>query len=323
MRSFAPATIAVLGWGALAFGAEYTWAYAPLLVGCVTLGLLGLLAQSASVSLSRPLVLAFATIFAAGVLQVVPLPEPVITTVSPARFASDYRQLYATAVPQAPEDPGAARSVPRALSIRPSRTVLSLAFLGGFALFFFGCTRAIAIVGPVGIARGVLVLGLVVALVGIIQSASSSGLVYGFWYPPKNMEPFAPFINTNHFAGWIVMALSLSVGYLCGGVARGMRHVKPDWRNRILWASSRDASEMVLAGFTITIMALSLVLSLSRSGISCLAVVLTVFGWWGVRRQATGIRRVLVPTGVAFVIIVAVGWGGVDGGARVLDSFMV
>lgn len=313
MRFFAPATVAVLGWGALAFGAEFSWAYAPLLVLCATVGLLGQLGPSASISPSRSLALALATIFGAGVLQVVPAPERVITTLSPARFAADYRQLYATAVPQPPEDPDAPGSSARTLSIRPSRTVLGLAFLGGFALFFFGCTRALSIVGPVGIARGVLVLGLLVALVGIIQSASSSGLVYGFWYPRKNMQqPFAPFINTNHFAGWMVMALSLSVGYLCGGVARGMRHVEPDWRNRILWASSREASEMVLAGFTITFMALSLVLSLSRSGMTCLVLALTVSGWWAVRRQSAGARRILVPTGLAFVLIVAVGWGGVD-----------
>ena len=41
MRFFAPATVAVLGWGALAFGAEFSWAYAPLLVLCATVGLLG------------------------------------------------------------------------------------------------------------------------------------------------------------------------------------------------------------------------------------------------------------------------------------------
>ena len=243
------------------------------------------------------------------------------TTVSPVRFATDYRQLYATAVPQPPGDADAPRSAARALSVRPSRTILGLAFLVGLALFFFGCTRALSIVGPVGIARGVLVLGLLVALVGIIQSASSTGLVYGFWYPRKDarhLVPFAPFTNPNHFAGWMVMALSLSVGYLCAGFARGMRHVKPDWRNRILWASSRDGSRVVLAGFTITIMALSLVISSSRSGILCLALALMVSAGWMMRRQSRGFQRAIVPAFLALVFVTATVWGGLD---RVVGEF--
>ena len=97
---FSAATVAVLGWGALAFGAEYSWAYTPLLVLCLAVGLLGLLAPSASIPLSRSIAVALATIVAAGVFQVVPLPRGVVTTLSPARLSTDYRQLYATAIPQ-------------------------------------------------------------------------------------------------------------------------------------------------------------------------------------------------------------------------------
>jgi hypothetical protein len=61
--------------------------------------------------------------------------------------------------------------------------------------------------------RGILSLGVVVALVGIIQKGVGSEAVYGFWYPPKGGVPFAPFINPNHFAGWMVLAMSLSIGY--------------------------------------------------------------------------------------------------------------
>ena len=40
-------------------------------------------------------------------------------------------------------------------------------------------------------------------------------LVYGFWKPLHGGNPFGPFINRNHFAGWMVMALPLVVGYSC------------------------------------------------------------------------------------------------------------
>jgi len=310
MRLFSAATIVVLGWGALAFGAEYAWAYAPLLVACTTVGVLGLVAPVSGRPVPRSIAAALGVVLVAGTLQIVPLPQGVLASISPARHAQDYEALFATAMPQPEATAETERS--RTLSVRASRTVLGLVFLAAFSVFFLGCVRALNIVGAIGIARGLIALGLVVALVGIIQRSSASTLVYGFWYPPKNMVPFAPFINPNHFAGWMVMALSLSVGYLCGGVAHGMRHVKAGWRNRVLWLSSRDASQLVLAGFVVTVMALALVLSLSRSGITCLALALCVSSWWAVRRQATGARRVLVPASLALVLVVAVGWGGVD-----------
>src|SRR5207244_3579361 len=36
------ATAVIIGWGALAFGAVYPWAYAPLLLACAALGVVGL-----------------------------------------------------------------------------------------------------------------------------------------------------------------------------------------------------------------------------------------------------------------------------------------
>ena len=46
----------------------------------------------------------------------------------------------------------------------------------------------------------------------------------------------------------MVMALPLTLGLLCGGITRGMRHVKPTVRDRLLWLSSREANRLVLLG---------------------------------------------------------------------------
>ena len=93
----------------------------------------------------------------------------------------------------------------RPASIAPSRTVLALAFLAAFTILLVGCARGISAVGAQCIARGILLLGVVVALVGIIQKAVGSEAVYGLWYPPKGGVRFAPLINANHFAGWMVL----------------------------------------------------------------------------------------------------------------------
>ena len=158
-------------------------------------------------------------------------------------------------------------------------------------------------------------LGVVVALIELMQRASGSVEVYGFWYPPQPRGNYsAPFINRNHTAGWLLMALSLSAGYVAGGVARGLRGVKPGWRHRILWLSSPDASATVLTGFAVAVMAISIVATSSRSGAICLALVIGVFGWWVARRQPSASRKT-----IAFAYLLAVLWAAISlGGIGIL-----
>ena len=110
--------------------------------------------------------------------------------------------------------------------------------------------------------------------------------IYGFWTPQQQGESFGPFVNRNHFAGWLLMALPLTIGYFCGRVARGMRDVKPGWRNRIIWFSSADASETIWVGFSAVLMALALVLTTSRSGVLGMLAAMVAAVWFALRRHS-------------------------------------
>ena len=314
MNVFSSSTVLLVGWGAVAFGAEYSWAYAPLLVFSVVVGVLGLLASAGGHFPARSLGFALAAIFVGGLLQLVPLSQRTIEMVSPASVVADYRQLYAKVTmqplePTVPLDGGARRP----MSIAPSRTVLGLAFLAALTALLVGCARGISAVGPGEIARGILVLGVVVALASLVQHTLGSETVYGFWYPPKGgVQPFAPFVNHNHTAGWLLMALSLSAGCFAGAVASGLRGVKPGWRHRILWLSSRDASETLLTGFAIAVMAIAVVVTASRSGSICLALVIVVFGWWVARRQPSGSRKMFTFAHLLVVLFAAISFGGIE-----------
>ena len=114
----------------------------------------------------------------------------------------------------------------------------------------------------------------------------------------------------------MVMALPLVVGLAAGRIARGMRGVKPGWRNRVLWLSSPDANLLILTAFATLVMGLSLVLSFSRSGITAFAASVVLTAWVVARRQARWPRRTLATAYVATVLVVAVGWAGVDAVAR-------
>ena len=310
MRWFTPAAALLLAWGALAFGAEYAWAYAPLLVFGATLGAIGLAAAGPPRRVLRPLGAALGVVLVAGGLQVAPLPEPVLRAVSAARSAHDYDALYATAVPVASD---AAAAGPLTISTRPSRTLLGLAFLAGLSLFFLGSVRALAVVSPVGLARCLIVLGVVVAVAAIVQEASGSLRVYGVWFPRKAWRPAAPFVNPNHLAGWLLMALSLAAGYLAGGVVRVRRGMPDGWRRRVGWLSSRDASEVVLAGCALVMMALAILVTGSVSGMVCLAVAAGVLAAWAFRHRPETGGRMLVPAALALALLAAVWWAGLDG----------
>ena len=89
---------ALLGWGALAFGSEYSWAYAPLLVFSVVVGVLGLLASTKDRFPARALGFALAAIFVGGLLQLVPLSQRAIRTVMRDSSQNEQGDLMSTQI---------------------------------------------------------------------------------------------------------------------------------------------------------------------------------------------------------------------------------
>jgi O-antigen ligase len=110
----------------------------------------------------------------------------------------------------------------------------------------------------------------------------------------------------------MLMALPIALALVCAGFERGMRGLKPGWRYRLLWLSSPEASRLVLLSAGAAVMTLSLVLTMSRSGISAAAVSLLLTGWFIVR----GVRgRSRKAAGAAYLLLLAitvVGWIGAD-----------
>ena len=310
MRWFPGAAVSLIAWGVLAFGGEYPWAYAPLLVFASTIGILGLAVRAGPVA-PRRVVVALALIFGAVGLQLCPLPALVLDALSPARLAHDYPALFAATVPTA-SGPDQA-SEPWSISVSPVRTLLGAAFLGALSLFFVGCCRALAIVRASALVRGLMALGLFVALVAIGQEASDSRLVYGLWWPRKvESPPAAPLINENHLAGWLVMVFAMAVGFLCGGVPRDRPAAGPGWRGGITRLASRDGSAALLAVLCAFVMAVAVIFSLSVSGFASLLVVCGVFSWRLTRRRRSGPARLLVRAGLIALPLAAIGWVGFD-----------
>jgi O-antigen ligase len=301
---FELSVILLLAWGVLAFGAPYPWAYSALLVFSLVPTALGVRASRGRVP-SRALMVALGAGFLAGVAQVL-VPARVVPSTWQAGAAADFRQLYAQIMLQPMASWGAA-----AISIAPSRTVLGLAFLAAFGLLLFGVAKGLSAVGPKRIVRGMVGLGALVAFVGLIHRSVNAEATYGFWVPFGSRGPLAPFANENHFSGWMAMVLSLSIGSFAGALARALDRSGLTWRDRVIWLSSPQASEILLTGVAAAIMALSIVMTFSRGGLLALVAVVLIGSSWMFRRQK-GLRRLFGGAAVIGMLILAATWGGAD-----------
>ena len=340
----------IIAWGALAFGAIYDWARWPLVIGCAVAGVWGLTREQVSRErrgVNRPILLGLVLVTMAVGVQLVPLESLTLRRWSPAthEFLKQYSLQYAMPVVQetpgspfdsrtdAPlaqgrKDPGLHQTVEASilvsgtithpLSIDPSKTWVGLACFAGFGLMLLGLARGIGGRDLRVLAPGIVALGVLMSMIGIVQKALWSGKVYGFWEPVnKGVVAFGPFINRNHFAGWMLMALPVAVGYFASQVAKGMVGVKPGWRNRIIWFSTPDASRAVLTGFAILVMGFALTLTLSRSGISCFLLAMVLSAFHVLRRQQSTAKGRLLGTYLVLVVMAAVAWVGIDAiGAR-------
>ncbi|SRR6266853_17063 len=296
------ALLVLTSWGALAFGAVYPWAYFPLYAACTAAGLVMLLQRRPAGAFDVPLACGLLLLGVAIGLQLIPISSGTIRWLSPETHA--FLQRYVVGYPSAVER--------HPLSIEPTATIRALLALGAFSILLLGAGRALTDGDTRRFARGIAVLGAVMALAGVIQKAMWNGKIYGFWTPQQAGDSFGPFVNRNHFAGWMLMALPLVIGYFCGRIALGMREVKPGWRNRVIWFASADASTTILAGSAALLMALALVLTMSRSGAIGLLVALVVSGVFVTRRQTTASRRTVVAVYLMFVAFFVVWWVGID-----------
>jgi hypothetical protein len=269
--------MALLAWGALSFGAVYPWAYWPLAAGCAALGFWAIvMTEPWRDPRTVALGLALAAVALAMVLQIVPWPAGVIAHVSPSLGAFFERDRVGYQPPAF-----------QALSIAPAATGIALGLFVAFAMLLVGLGRALRSVALDWLITGLMALGVGLALFGIIQKAlidEVRPLVYGFWKPLEGGRVFGPFINRNHFAGWMVMALPVVIGYSCG-VVNALRppqgRTAKDWLH---WATSVEANRFVLAAGSILVMGASVALTLSRSGMLGLAAGIAVIaGFVGAR----------------------------------------
>jgi O-antigen ligase len=300
------AVTALIVLATLAFGAVYPWGYWPLFAIAGGIGVIGIVRQRGIPARLRGIAVALVVVGVAISAQMVPLPRSLLDALSPntADLLSKYSLTFATSSGAHP------------ISIDVRATLLALAGLVSLGLYLIGLPGLLSRRALRSLPRNLLLFAVPMACLGIYGREHNNLLVYGFWQPEtgSNVNGFGPFVNRNHFAGWMLMATCLGIGVLCGRIEGALAGVPAAFRRRLIWLSTPEASRIILVAAGIMAMAISLVWTMSRSGIISFVAALGCFAWLMARRRAIGLaKRVIVVATLAVLLLASLNWRGIDG----------
>ena len=279
----------------MGMGSTELWAFSTMELGILLLIILwaiqGISIQPSAISGKRfriPMILL--SLFLCLVLfQMLNLPSKVIEIISPKTF--EVRQQL-----QLANDPSPMIS----LSFFPYATKTEFfkwVTLAGFFLFLLHW-KPLA-----NDFRTLTLLMLVILIVGFFESLYGIGEVFGKTSDPAGMGTF---VNRNHFAGYLLMVIPLTIGFLFSREANQSRR----FRSWVQHLSSLDGRGLLI-GFSVIVIILGLVFSASRMGISSLLLsftLLTIF----VRSpggESTFSKKSVLILGLA---LIWAGWIGLD-----------
>jgi O-antigen ligase len=163
--------------------------------------------------------------------------------------------------------------------------------------------------------RLVVVFGFLLAIYGLMQHFVNPRTI--FWVrEPAQAEPFGPYVNRHHFAGYMELTLAMPLG--------------------LLFAGAIERERVLLYAFFSAIMAIALVMTNSRGGmlsLVCEILFLAVVAATAMRRKrerefedrATRMRAAAARIGLGFamIFVVLIGvlyYGGEDAITRLLGT---
>jgi O-antigen ligase len=277
---------------ALAYGTVHYWALAVFFLGAVLMLILWLADgwTLGTLRISRnALQLPLLGMILLGLAQLLPLRSPNGAGVSSLPFV-------------------------KSLSLDPYSTRLIIvqitALLIYFAasLVFIDTPRRLRL-----IVRTIVIFGFFLAIFGLTQSFTTSK-VYWIRELPQS-QPFGPFINRHHFAGYMELALALPLG--------------------LLFSGSLEKEKRFIYIFAVSLMSVALVMTNSRGGlISLIAEIVFLVAVTGFRRRRgrrsspekkRDIKGAAIRAGLALVLILGIVsavalLGGENGLSRLLGS---
>ncbi|HXX53154.1 MAG TPA: O-antigen ligase family protein [Thermodesulfovibrionales bacterium] len=256
----------------LLFGAVYSWAIA--IVAIVTIIPFvyflwrghGYNIQSKD---NRRIIFVSLLLLAYPLFQLIPLPLSLLATVQPTL------KDVITIAPNASSMFHSISVYPFATEKEASRLFIYLAV---FSMAAFGLRDKD---GEYGVIRSLIVFGFILGVFALIQHATSNGKIYWFWSPISRNAflTFGPFVNRDHFAGFIGMIIPFSIG---------------------IAFMSKSIEKKIIYAFLGIGMAIALFFTLSRGGIISFFAGLLAFSYVLLTRGIS--KKKLIPIAL-FVLV--------------------
>jgi O-antigen ligase len=285
-----PAALAVLaGWLLFAFAGTYTVFTVPFFVGVIALAL-----RVRPRPILRPgmraLDIALVAAIAVIAVQMVPLPLQVIRDVAPLHdTVHDLLSAPAANV--------------NLLSLDPSSTVVDLVLGTSYVLLFWTARTIFRGGGVRTMVRGIAWLGLALSLLVVVQRPTAPNLLYWLWVPKDGpgLAVFGPFVNRNHLATWLVLALPMVIGYW-------IAHNEVRHTDKVVDRLTRLARLLTPRTFwllaSIVLMTFVLTMTVSRSGLVGAAGALVTGAWLARGRVERKDRAWIAVAGTATLLVV-------------------
>ena len=305
----------------LAFGTVHVWAYTVMELAILFLLLVWLLKliyinrSSPKIRLSSvrtPLNLPLCFFFLLCLFQVVPLSPSMIEYISPNTHSFYIRTVPGYGIHDTGLNSLDKISPYRTLSIYFHATRDELLKVLAYAAIFFLIINNIKTRDQIRrLVLAIVITGTIVAFLGILQMLSGTNKIYWFWLSKYKIgNYFGPYVNPNHFAGYMGMVIPLGIGLLIAHLLNRFSIPAGSWRHRLSVIESHLSKNSLLI-FLIVIMGLSLFFSLSRGGILCfLFSTVFFFTILGIKRSQRKKRKIgAVILGLIFAMLI---WIGID-----------
>ncbi len=158
-------------------------------------------------------------------------------------------------------------------------------------------------------ARALAVLGTLLSFVGLLQFATGTKRIYGVFQPLEGDGAiFGPFVNRDHFAGYMLMLAPACLALLANAYRQYERRVgpRPNLRRWLISLGTRQGTSLFYAAVSVLATAGALIATTSRGALLAFGVSLCL-ALFGLRRG--GVQGWAL--GLGFVVM-ALSWFGLE-----------
>ena len=296
-----------------AFGTVQTWSIAVMeITSFIIFGVCLLkMNRQGEIKINRsPLINLWLTLIGVILLQLVPLPIDFLRTISP----STVELLAISGV--------AEKGSWHSLSLYPHITKDELYKILAYFSVFVVIIHHYRTKEQIGrVVNTIIVLGCGLVIFAIIQKLTWNGKMYWFYPLSPGIKSdlnhiWGPYINRNHFAGYLEMAVPLAIGMLLYQLARRATHGNLSPGRAIMAAvSSQRISRLIFIALAVIVMVAGVFMCVSRGGILGFTVS-SLFLVMMARSRRTLRKQTFLLLAIGLIIVLAVvvaAWGGIAG----------